>query len=456
MASVSTFLIIVASGRITVMKKFVLISFLIFSYSYAYAKPPFDGLHDLGVNIITPKHPTSLVEIKYIGEENRNMVIGGWPIEKRQAYVFHAFYDNRSISDPLAQGNGLIVHLPDRGKLQKISPLENERGNCPTIPKSGQMLDKGKDVIGFKFLGESYLKVLSNRNEYATEDGSGIIGCYMRLPIENAWHTGSIYFDGKQLKWKNAAGASWNLKADFKNNKLITSNDNPYADYNDPHFNLLFSDRGKFQKISPAEKECEAHYCTEILIYYHKPKSSNLKRAKKIAKQYAIALGQMPNILQRHLLDGIHIFGRPSSLDEIGGTNAQTWRKTVYIREEGDNPKYLEEILMHELAHIFLGKVGHSPYTNLNERIVRKDITDEYNINLEEWAKAQRKDNEYITNHAKTSLAEDLAETFHYWMALRYKKISKSDASKTLKTIPNRIQFLDDQYFDMYPLAPKK
>ena len=111
---------------------------------------------------------------------------------------------------------------------------------CPIIPKSGQMLDVGKDVIGFKFLGESYLKVRSDRNEYATKDGSGIIGCYKRIPIENGWHTGSIYFDGKQLKWKNASGVSWNLKADFKNKKLITGEDNPYADYEHPHITLLY------------------------------------------------------------------------------------------------------------------------------------------------------------------------------------------------------------------------
>ena len=314
------------------MKKFVLLSFLVFSYSYAYAKPPYESLYDLGVNIITPKHPTSFEEIKYIGEENRNMVIGGWPIEKRQAYVFHAFYDNRSISDPLAKGNEVIVLPPDRGEFQK-------------------------NVI----------------------------------------------------------------------------------------------------KKTRAEKECAARHCTEILVYYQKPKSSNIKRAKKIAKQYGIALGQMPNILQRHLLDGIHIFGRPTSEAEIGGTNAQTWRKTIYIHEEfldGRYKNFFEEILMHELIHVFLGKIGYHTYTNLNERIVKKDLTNEYNIDLDDWDKAQKKDNEYITNYAKTSLAEDLAETFYYWLALRYKKISKKHKSKILETIPNRIQFLDDQSFDMYPLEP--
>ena len=107
--------------------------------------------------------------------------------------------------------------------------------SCPTIPNTKQVLDLGKDVVGFKFFGEVYVKYSQYNNDH-------VLGCYKRLPIENAWHTGSIYFDKKQLKWKNASGASWKLKADIKNNKFITGNDNPYADYNDPHFYLLFKD----------------------------------------------------------------------------------------------------------------------------------------------------------------------------------------------------------------------
>ena len=42
---------------------------------------------------------------------------------------------------------------------------------------------------------------------------------------------------------------------------------------------------------------------------------------------------------------------------------------------------------------MFLGKVGYHTYTNLNERIVKKDLTNEYNIDLDDWDKAQKKDN---------------------------------------------------------------
>ena len=54
------------------------------------------------------------------------------------------------------------------------------------------------------------------------------------------------------------------------------------------------------------------------------------------------------------------------------------------------------------------------------------------------------------------ALVEDFAETFYFWFALRYKKIDKKHKSKILKAIPNRIQFLDDQSFNMYPLVPIK
>ena len=100
-----------------------------------------------------------------------------------------------------------------------------------------------------------------------------------------------------------------------------------------------------------------------------------------------------------HLLDGIHIFGRPSSLDEIGTTNAQTWRKTIYIKQGWLHKKFFfEEVLMHELIHVFLGKVGEFSYDNLNKRIIKNDLTNEYNINLLDWKYAQSKDGAYISD----------------------------------------------------------
>lgn len=108
--------------------------------------------------------------------------------------------------------------------------------DCPIIPKTKQVLTNlyvKKEVVGFNFLGETYVKLLN-------DNAALVLGCYMRVPIQNARHTGSIYFDDLQLKWKDAAGVSWNILTDFKNNKLITNDDNPYADSVDSNFNLLF------------------------------------------------------------------------------------------------------------------------------------------------------------------------------------------------------------------------
>jgi hypothetical protein len=108
--------------------------------------------------------------------------------------------------------------------------------DCPIIPKTKQVLTNlyvKKEIVGFNFLGETYVKLLNDNAAF-------VLGCYMRVPIQNARHTGSIYFDDLQLKWKDAAGVSWNILTDFKNNKLITNDDNPYADSVDSNFNLLF------------------------------------------------------------------------------------------------------------------------------------------------------------------------------------------------------------------------
>jgi hypothetical protein len=40
------------------------------------------------------------------------------------------------------------------------------------------------------------------------------------------------------------------------------------------------------------------------------------------------------------------------------------------------------------------------------------------------------------------------------WMALRYNRVSDADNDIMLKTIPNRIKYLDEQSLDMYPLVP--
>ena len=73
------------------------------------------------------------------------------------------------------------------------------------------------------------------------------------IPRENDWHTGIIFFEKGQLKWKNEAGVEWNLQPDINNNKLITGEDNPYQTEYEPDFRLIKSSE-KSKSVSQSEE----------------------------------------------------------------------------------------------------------------------------------------------------------------------------------------------------------
>ena len=52
---------------------------------------------------------------------------------------------------------------------------------------------------------------------------------------------------------------------------------------------------------------------------------------------------------------------------------------------------------------------------------------------------------------------EDIADTVLWWVAVRCKtdRISKKNYKKILKYIPNRLRYLDEQDYDLYPLICK-
>ena len=65
---------------------------------------------------------------------------------------------------------------------------------------------------------------------------------------------------------------------------------------------------------------------------------------------------------------------------------------------------------------------------------------------------------EYSNWITKKFDGEDVAESILPWIAVRYRldRISNKDAEIVLKTIPNRLNFFDEQNFDMYPLVPRE
>ena len=114
-----------------------------------------------------------------------------------------------------------------------------------------------------------------------------------------------------------------------------------------------------------------------------------------------------------------------------------------------------EEFFIHELVHASLDKPIHGVYTAVNKKRHENKTIKSIKLNWGDWRKAVKKDKKkYITEYAKKSIHEDLAESFTAWAALRYKgdRISYFQKQAIENRIPNRIKFFDEQQFDMHPL----
>lgn len=79
-------------------------------------------------------------------------------------------------------------------------------------------------------------------DQLLAQDIDAIVGTYRRLPVENDWHIGTIERKGgrnsTQLRWKNKAGVSWNLKPALSKGLLLTDDTNPYQKSAEPNFVL--------------------------------------------------------------------------------------------------------------------------------------------------------------------------------------------------------------------------
>jgi len=147
------------------------------------------------------------------------------------------------------------------------------------------------------------------------------------------------------------------------------------------------------------------------------------------ALKYGEEIGRLPTVLRKDVETvwihrGINPFG--------GGNNnllIHTGQALKYISEG-----ILEETFVHEAAH-----------TSLDS---------EHEIS-NGWITAQNSDCNFISSYAKEyPQREDLAESFLPWLAVRYRsdKISKGLKDTILKTILNRMEYFDNQSFDMYPI----
>ena len=174
-----------------------------------------------------------------------------------------------------------------------------------------------------------------------------------------------------------------------------------------------------------------AYYKSDLISFIEIVVNKDYKgsaKARNHALKYAKLVGQLPSFLRDKGIKRIVIHpGRRRWVAESGNGVF-----VVYPSADWYVP-FLT--LIHEAAHI---------------------TVDDKIIHHSKWKEAVAKDGKYITEYARVDEYEDSAETVTFWVALRCGKISKSRKKRILKSIPNRIKFLDNMNFDTDPMVCKK
>ncbi len=185
----------------------------------------------------------------------------------------------------------------------------------------------------------------------------------------------------------------------------------------------------KAQQISYDAYIFYAHFESgNIIRVLVNTKYKNFERAEKLALRYATLMGQLPTFLnEKNAINSITI--HPGKRRWI----ASGKKITIYPSSDWYDH---EKSLIHEAAHA---------------------AVDDRLVNDPDWKAAVDADGKYITKYARTNEFEDAAETVIFWIAVRCKedRISKSNYKRILKAIPNRLKYLDQQNYDVYPLACK-
>ena len=159
------------------------------------------------------------------------------------------------------------------------------------------------------------------------------------------------------------------------------------------------------------------------------PEFESSGNAQTEAEKYAPIIGQLSTSLRADvetvwIHKGVNPFG--------GGNNnllIHTGQADLYVADG-----ILEETLIHEASHSSLD----ADYATSSG-----------------WELAQEKDNVFISTYARDNPdREDIAETFLTYFAVKFRaeRISKELFDTINETIPNRIEFLEKQNLNMYPV----
>ena len=148
------------------------------------------------------------------------------------------------------------------------------------------------------------------------------------------------------------------------------------------------------------------------------------------AEKYGIEIGRLPTVLR----DDVETVWIHRGTNPFGGGNNNI---LIHIGQALNyiNDGILEETLVHEAAHTSLD-ANHAASSG--------------------WLTAQTIDGEFISTYAQDYPdREDIAESFLPYLAIRYRadRIDQSTFEIITQTIPNRIQYFDDQLFNLYPIT---
>ena len=167
-----------------------------------------------------------------------------------------------------------------------------------------------------------------------------------------------------------------------------------------------------------------------VLEFQVNPEFGSREAARKEVDTYAAALGRLPAVLlsraQKVQVNAGH---------ELFGGN---WRDRSFLihtdqGKEYISTGYLEEVLIHEGAHISL---------------------DGTHASAAEWRAARTRDGVFVSEYARDYPdREDIAESILPYFALRYRpdRLTDSDRAAIRAAIPNRLAYFEEQGLDMSP-----
>lgn len=159
------------------------------------------------------------------------------------------------------------------------------------------------------------------------------------------------------------------------------------------------------------------------------PEFGSSRAAQEVASEYAGVIGRLPTVLRKDVKTvSIHKGTNPFG----GGGRGLLIHTGMGERYKKDG--ILEETLVHEASH-----------TSLDHDHARDP----------QWLEAQEADGRFISTYAREHpFREDIAESYLLYVAMRYRANRIPDSlKKTIQQVmPNRMQYFEDQGFEMHPV----